>query len=295
MRLVTYEAQGTWRSGILRGEAVVDAESAAKQARSGGAERVWVSNRAIIQASEAERAAALEAAAELESAAIPLADVRLGPPIPDPEKILCMGLNYRDHAAESNLPLPEVPLFFAKFRNSLVGPADQIALPGASDQIDYEAELAVVMGRRCRDVAVTDALGYVAGAMALNDVSARDLQMEASQWTMGKAIDTFAPCGPALVLMDEIADLQSLGIRARVNGETLQDANTSLMVFGVAEAIAFLTRVMTLEPGDIIATGTPAGVGMARDPQVWLRDGDVVEIEIDEIGTLRNPVIGPSA
>jgi len=126
--------------------------------------------------------------------------------------------------------------------------------------------------------------------MAFNDVSARDLQLEVSQWTMGKAIDTFAPCGPALVLLDELSDLQALGIRARVNGQTLQDANTSLMVFGVAEAVAFLSRVMTLEPGDIIATGTPAGVGMARDPQVWLRDGDVVEIEIDEIGTLRNPV-----
>ena len=142
----------------------------------------------------------------------------------------------------------------------------------------------------CRDIAVGEALNYVAGAMALNDVSARDLQLEASQWTMGKAIDTFAPCGPALVLLDEVPDLQALPIRARVNGETLQDANTALMVFGVAEAVAFLTRVMTLEPGDIIATGTPAGVGMSRDPQVWLHDGDVVEIEIEGIGTLRNPV-----
>jgi len=188
------------------------------------------------------------------------------------------------------LPPPTVPLFFAKFRNSLIGPHDSIVLPAPRDQVDYEAELAVVIRRRCWDVAVEQALSYVAGAMAFNDVSARDLQFQASQWTMGKAIDTFAPCGPALVLLDELSDLQALGIRARVNGQTLQDANTSLMVFGVAEAVAFLSRVMTLEPGDIIATGTPAGVGMARDPQVWLRDGDVVEIEIDEIGTLRNPV-----
>ncbi len=201
-----------------------------------------------------------------------------------------MGLNYRDHAEETGQPLPSVPLFFTKFRNSLIGPEDEVKLPAASEQIDYEAELAVVIGRRCRDVTVEDALSFVAGAMALNDVSARDLQMEASQWTMGKAIDTFAPCGPALVLLDEIADLQALPIRARVNGETLQDANTALMVFGVAEAVAFVTRVMTLEPGDIIATGTPAGVGMSRDPQVWLRDGDLVEIEIEGIGTLRNPV-----
>ena len=294
MRLVSYEADGRWRSGLLRGDAVIDTEAAARQARA-GTDRDWSSNRAVIQSTAEQRAALLEAAEVLESSALPLADVRLGPPIADPEKILCMGLNYRDHAAENDMPLPEVPLFFAKFRNSLIGPADEIVLPDASAQIDYEAELAVVIGRRCRDVSVADALDHVAGAMALNDVSARDLQMQASQWTMGKAIDTFAPCGPALVLMDELADLQTLGIRARVNGETLQDANTSLMVFGVAEAIAFLTRVMTLEPGDIIATGTPAGVGMARDPKVWLRDGDVVEIEIDEIGTLRNPVIGPSA
>jgi 2-keto-4-pentenoate hydratase/2-oxohepta-3-ene-1,7-dioic acid hydratase in catechol pathway len=203
-----------------------------------------------------------------------------------------MGLNYRDHAEETGLALPTVPLFFAKFRNSLIGPADEIVLPAASEQVDYEAELAVVIGRRCRDVSTSEALEYVAGAMAFNDVSARDLQFEASQWTTGKAIDTFAPCGPALVLRDEIPDLQTLGIRARVNGQTLQDANTSLMIFGVAEAIAFLTRVMTLEPGDIIATGTPAGVGMVRDPHVWLRDGDIVEIEIDEIGMLRNPVRG---
>lgn len=291
MRLVTYEAGGGWRSGILLGGSVVDTESAARQARTGD-EQEWTSNRAVIQASAEQRRAVAQAAAEdLEASAVSLSELRLGPPIPDPEKILCMGLNYRDHAAESGMDLPEKPLFFAKFRNSLIGPRDEIVLPAASEQIDYEAELAVVIGRRCRDVQVTDALDYVAGAMALNDVSARDLQTEVSQWTMGKAIDTFAPCGPALVTMEEIPDLQSLGIRARVNGETLQDANTSLMVFGVAEAVAFLTRVMTLEPGDIIATGTPAGVGMARDPQVWLRSGDVVEIELDGIGTLHNPVL----
>jgi 2-keto-4-pentenoate hydratase/2-oxohepta-3-ene-1,7-dioic acid hydratase in catechol pathway len=292
VRLVSYAADGRWRAGILVADRVVDAEAAAREARTGAGEAQWTSTRAIIQASEQELGAVAEAVPELESSAMPLEEVRLGPPIPDPDKILCMGLNYRDHAEEQGLPLPSVPLFFAKFRNSLIGPRDEIVLPAASEQIDYEAELAVVIGRRCRDIAVGDALRYVAGAMAFNDVSARDLQMQVSQWTMGKAIDTFAPCGPALVLLDELSDLQALGIRARVNGQTLQDANTALMVFGVAEAVAFLSRVMTLEPGDIIATGTPAGVGMSRDPQVWLRDGDVVEIEIDEIGTLRNPVRG---
>jgi 2-keto-4-pentenoate hydratase/2-oxohepta-3-ene-1,7-dioic acid hydratase in catechol pathway len=289
MRLVTYEADAAWRAGIAIGDAVVDAQAAAREAGLTGAD--WSSNRALIAADAQTRSALATAAAELAPTAPALQSLRLGPPIPDPEKILCMGLNYRDHAEEAQLPLPEVPLFFAKFRNSLIGPNDEIVLPpAASGQVDYEAELAVVIGRRCRDVAAEQALDYVAGAMALNDVSARDLQLQVSQWMMGKAIDTFAPCGPALVTLDELGDLQDLGIRTRVNGETLQDANTSLMVFGVAEAIAFLTRVMTLEPGDIIATGTPAGVGMARDPQVWLHSGDVVEVEIDGIGTLRNPV-----
>jgi 2-keto-4-pentenoate hydratase/2-oxohepta-3-ene-1,7-dioic acid hydratase in catechol pathway len=219
-----------------------------------------------------------------------LADVRLLPTVPDPGKIACIGRNYREHAAEQSVEAPAEPLIFAKFASSLIADGEPIRLPQITERPDYEAELAVVIGRRCRDVPVEQALSYVAGAMAFNDVSARDLQLEVSQWTMGKAIDTFAPCGPALVLLDQLSDLQALGIRARVNGQTLQDANTSLMVFGVAEAVTFLSRVMTLEPGDILATGTPAGVGMARDPQVWLRGGDVVEIEIDEIGTLRNTV-----
>jgi len=266
MRLVSYESDGHWRAGILVAEGVLDAAATARDARAGADMGAWASNRTLIQTSEEERTAVAEAIPELESSAMPLAELRLGPPIPDPDKILCMGLNYRDHAAESGLPPPTVPLFFAKFRNSLIGPHDSIVLPAPSDQVDYEAELAVVIRRRCWDVAVEQALSYVAGAMAFNDVSARELQFQASQWTMGKAIDTFAPCGPALVLLDELSDLQALGIRARVNGQTLQDANTSLMMFGVAEAVAFLSRVMTLEPGDIIATGTPAGVGMARGP-----------------------------
>lgn len=293
MRLVTYEADGAWRAGVALGDVVVDTQLAAREAGLAESDANWSSNRTVVAADAQARGALATAAAELAPTAPALGSLRLGPPIPDPEKILCMGLNYRDHAEEAGLPLPKVPLFFAKFRNSLIGPDDEIVLPpAASEQVDYEAELAIVIGRRCRDVAAEQALDYVAGAMAFNDVSARDRQLEASQWTTGKAIDTFAPCGPALVTLDELGDVQDLGIRARVNGETLQDANTGLMVFGVAEAIAFLTGVMTLEPGDIIATGTPAGVGMARDPQVWLRDGDLVEIEIDGIGTLRNPVRG---
>jgi 2-keto-4-pentenoate hydratase/2-oxohepta-3-ene-1,7-dioic acid hydratase in catechol pathway len=221
------------------------------------------------------------------------ADVRLGPPVPDPQKIVCLGLNYRDHAAEAGLTAPAAPMFFAKYANSLVGPEDDIVPPATTRQVDYEAELAVVIGRRGRSIDVGRAMEHVAGAMAFNDVSARDLQLANTLWTGGKAIDTFAPCGPGLVLREDAGDLSSLAVRTRVNGRTVQDGNTASMIFGIAETIAFLSEVMTLEPGDIIATGTPAGVGNAREPKLFLRPGDLVEIEIERIGTLRNRVVEP--
>jgi 2-keto-4-pentenoate hydratase/2-oxohepta-3-ene-1,7-dioic acid hydratase in catechol pathway len=217
--------------------------------------------------------------------------VRLTAPVPDPQKIICLGLNYRDHAAEAGLAPPSAPMFFAKYANSLVGPTDPIVPPKSTCQVDYEAELAVVIGRAGRNITQAAALDHVAGAMAFNDVSARDLQLANNLWTGGKAIDTFGPCGPALVTLDAIDDLQNLSVKARVNGETVQDGNTSSMIFGVAETIAFLSQIMTLEPGDIIATGTPAGVGNSRTPQLFLHPGDVVEVEIDGLGILRNPVL----
>ena len=297
MRLVTYEAAGSWRPGVLLDEQVIDVGAAARAAGLGAAPTSdWASNRQIIQLDTAQRHA-LEAAARNLAAAgdatRALASVRLGPPIPDPDKIICLGLNYREHATEASLEVPKAPILFAKFRNSLTGPNSPIVLPRVSQQIDYEAELAVVIGRRCKEVAADAALAYVAGAMAFNDVSARDVQMLTSQWTAGKALDTFAPCGPALVLMDEIADIQALELVARVNGQTVQHASTAMMIFSVAETIAYISSLMTLEPGDIIATGTPAGVGFKRTPPLFLRDGDLVEIEIGGIGTLRNPVVGP--
>jgi 2-keto-4-pentenoate hydratase/2-oxohepta-3-ene-1,7-dioic acid hydratase in catechol pathway len=298
MRLVTYETDWELRAGVQLGTLVVDAAAAATAAglASEGDGR-WVSTRRILAAGQAALATLGESAARLAQAgaAAPavreLAELRLGPPVPDPDKIVCLGLNYRDHAEEAGLDLPSTPLLFAKYRNSLIGPADPIPLPANSAAVDYEAELAIVIGRRCKDVAAADALDCVAGAMALNDVSARDLQHATSQWMAGKAIDGFAPCGPALVLRDELGDPQDLPISTRVNGTTLQDANTSLMIFSVAETIAYVSSLMTLEVGDIIATGTPAGVGFARDPQVLLAPGDVVEVEIGGIGTLRNPVV----
>jgi 2-keto-4-pentenoate hydratase/2-oxohepta-3-ene-1,7-dioic acid hydratase in catechol pathway len=217
-------------------------------------------------------------------------NARLGPPVPDPDKIICLGLNYRDHAEEANLPVPKVPLLFAKFRNSLTGPVDEIELPDASESVDYEAELAVVIGQTAKNVSEENALEYVFGAMAMNDVSARDVQLATSQWMAGKAIDTFAPCGPALVSLDELGDIQNLRIQARVNGRVVQDSNTGNMIFRVSYIVSYLSQLMTLVPGDIIATGTPAGVGFKREPPILLKDGDLVEVEVERIGRLANPV-----
>lgn len=219
--------------------------------------------------------------------------VVLLPPVLRPEKIICIGLNYHDHAAETGQSAPKEPMFFAKFANSLIGHGATITPPAITSQVDYEAELAVVIGKRGNNIRAEDALNYVAGVMPLNDVSARDLQMANPLWTGGKAIDTFAPSGPALVLLDEIDDVQDLPIKARVSGALVQDSNTAKMIFSIAELVAYLSRIMTLTPGDIIATGTPAGVARSHGPMTFLQTGDVVEIEVEGIGLLRNPVGEP--
>ena len=220
-------------------------------------------------------------------------DVELLPPIADPEKILCLGLNYRDHAEEAGLPLPAAPILFPKFREALIGSGAAIVPPGGESMVDYEAELAAVIGGGGRDIPVADALAHVGAYAPFNDVSARELQNVTPQWTAGKAIDTFGPIGPYLTTSDAVADPQALGLRARVNGETVQDGTTADMIFSIAEQIAFISSLMTLRPGDVIATGTPAGVGFIRTPQVLLSEGDVVEIEVDGLGTLSNPVAAP--
>lgn len=207
-------------------------------------------------------------------------------------KIVCAGMNYRDHAEEAGLQVPERPVLFAKWRSSLVGPGDAIVLPGFTSQVDYEAELGVVIGRRSRDLEVGDALDAVAGYVCVNDVSARDLQFADGQWTRAKSLDTFCPVGPRLVPADEVGDPQALRIRCLVNGEVLQDSSTANMVFSVAELVAYASRGMTLEPGDLIATGTPAGVGFTREPPIFLEAGDEVTVEIERIGALTNPVRG---
>jgi len=207
-----------------------------------------------------------------------------------PGKIVCVGLNYRDHAAEGGMDLPKAPLLFAKWPNTLIGHGDPIVLPPETSQVDYEAELGVVIGRTARRVSERDALDHVEGYICVNDVSARDMQFADGQWTRGKSPDTFCPVGPRLVPREEIDDPQALAIRCIVNGEALQDSSTAQMIFSVAEVIAYASQVITLEPGDLIATGTPAGVGIFRDPKVLLQDGDEVSVQIDGLGTLTNPI-----
>lgn len=212
-------------------------------------------------------------------------------PIERPGKIVCVGLNYRDHAAESRMELPERPLLFAKWQTSLIGPGQPIVLPSLSDEVDFEAELGVVIGREGRAISPDDALDFVDGYLCLNDVSARDVQMGDSQWTRGKSFDTFCPVGPELTPASEVPDPQDLRIRCLVNGEVMQDASTADMVFPVREVIAFVSEAITLEAGDLIATGTPPGVGFARPEPVFLADGDEVTVEIDGLGSLSNPVV----
>ena len=293
MRLVTYDSQRKLRSGIAVENKIVDATIAARAANI-PMDAKEISNRAIIQLSSDEQEQLAQAGRELARLenhnTHPMEDIHLGPPIPDPDKIICLGLNYLSHAQEAGFKAPEVPILFAKYRNALTGPTGAIRLPTLSEEIDYEGELALVIGRQCKDVPEEIALEYVAGYMVFHDVSARDLQFQTGQWLAGKALDTFAPCGPALVI-NEISDPQNLNITTRVNGQTLQQGNTRHMIFSVAQMISFISQLMTLEPGDIIATGTPEGVGFKRTPPIFLKDGDVVEVEIEKIGTLRNPVV----
>jgi 2,4-didehydro-3-deoxy-L-rhamnonate hydrolase len=217
-----------------------------------------------------------------------IADVPL--PIDRPQKIVCVGLNYVDHAAEGSQNVPEHPLLFAKWPNTLIGAREPIVLPSITTKVDYEGELAVVIGTQARRLGVDDALDAVGGYLCANDVSARDLQFGDGQWVRGKSLDTFCPIGPALVPASEIPDPQTLRLKTILNGEVVQEAPTGDMIFSVAEIIAFVSEAITLEPGDLILTGTPAGVGIFRDPELLLQPGDEITVEIEGVGTLTNPV-----
>lgn len=246
---------------------------------------------AFLQGGATAHAAAQKA---IDSATESLAasTVKILAPIPRPGKIICIGLNYSDHAAETGQPIPKYPIVFSKYANTVIATGEAIVLPRVTNEVDYEAELGFVIGKTARYVSAADALDYVAGYMPINDVSARDYQTRISQWTMGKTFDTFAPMGPALVTSDEVGDAGNLKISLTINGEVLQDSNTNQLIFGIAQLVEALSEVMTLEPGDIVSTGTPPGVGMARNPKRYMKPGDVVDITIEKLGTLSNPVVG---
>ena len=299
MLLVSYSTRGSdgpWRAGISQEHQVIDAlahpSAHAEEAFVAGASAV----RRVLNQGPEYLTALFQWADQQFAAGTQLIageTVEIGPPVPDPDKIICLGVNYREHAAESEMTPPVAPMFFAKFRNSLVGPESPIILPAMSHEVDYEGELAAIIGTRCKAVAERDALRYVAGYSIMHDVSARDLQMQTSQWMGGKALDTFAPMGPGIAPTSAIPDPQALRLITRLNGQEVQHDSTGNMIFSVAAAIAFLSSLMTLEPGDIIATGTPSGVGFKRTPPLYLQDGDIAEIEIERIGILRNPVVRP--
>ena len=226
---------------------------------------------------------------------IPLADVQLHAPVLNPGKFICIGLNYRDHAIESGMEIPEIPTVFTKYGNAVCGHGEPIVLPSVSKQVDYEAEFAFVIGKRAKNVKADDWEEYVFGYTCVHDVSARDFQLATSQWTIGKTFDTFGPMGPALVSKDEISQPNNLRIRFELNGKILQDSNTDQLVFDVPDLLAYLSQVMTLEPGDIVSTGTPSGVGMARKPPIFLKPGDVCKVAIEGIGELVNHCVGDRA
>ena len=269
MKLITYLDGGDLVPGIVIDDKVVPVESLADRVSGAGDLDSVVR---ILEAGAEVWPALAGAAAEVLDSAVPLVDVELSVPVPHPKKIICIGLNYQAHVDEaSEIPgAPDAaassPVLFAKWENSLLPHEGTVLIPGSTEQMDWEAELAAVIGRRATRVSRSDALSYVGGYTAFNDISARDLQLETPQWTAGKACDTFGPCGPWLVTADEIPDPQTLRVQARVNGETMQDANTETMLFPVDHLISFISSVITLEPGDIIATGTPSGMGHASRP-----------------------------
>lgn len=285
MRFTTFTHNGRTRLGVLDGDAVIDLAAAQPQ--------VPADLRAALEAG-VDLAAAGRAAIASNAPRQPLASLTLAPLVPEPGKTICLGLNYFDHAKEGGrTEKPDYPWFFFRGKSSLLGHGAPAWKPRVSDKLDYEAEMAVVIARRVpRHVSQADALGYVFGYACFNDISVRDYQKRTGQWTIGKNFDASGPFGPVLVTADELPPgAVGLRIQSRLNGQVMQDANTSDMIFSVAETIALLADCLTLEPGDVIVMGTPAGVGQARTPPVWMKAGDTIEIEIDRIGVLRNAIV----
>jgi 2-keto-4-pentenoate hydratase/2-oxohepta-3-ene-1,7-dioic acid hydratase in catechol pathway len=276
VRVVTYESDRGPRAGVLRDGAVVDAWEA-----------IGGDGSSVRELLDSGRLAEL---ADADGPETPLAGVRLLPPVPDPEKIVCIGLNYVEHAKEGRLDPPASPTFFAKFANALRADGETVPLPAASEKVDYEAEVAFVVGRRARDVSEAESIEHIAGYTLLNDLSARDLQFATPQWMPGKIFDGSAPCGPAIVTPDEAGPHDAIGIALDLNGERMQEDTTAGLIFSIPQLVAHLSSLMTLEPGDIVATGTPAGVGGARNPSVWLKAGDEVVVSSPQLGELRTTI-----
>lgn len=281
MRLITFERNATAEPGVVSGDQVIAIRGAgfrdALAVIEGGPDALKRIDDWILKPPSGE--------------AMPLGAVKLAAPIPRPPKIICVGLNYRDHAAESKMEIPKAPTIFSKYSTAVIGPGAPIVLPRLSSKPDYEAEFAFVIGKGGRYIAGANWRDHVFGYTILNDVSARDYQMATSQWMMGKTFDTFAPIGPWIVTAGDIADPHALDISMTINGEVLQHSNTSNLIFRVPDLIEYLSGVFTLEAGDVISTGTPAGVGFARNPPRFLRPGDDVVVRVEGIGELRNPVV----
>jgi 2-keto-4-pentenoate hydratase/2-oxohepta-3-ene-1,7-dioic acid hydratase in catechol pathway len=277
MRLVTYRSERGERAGLQRDDGVIDLWDAL------GGEGTSVRDLLV----SGRRA---EAGEITEGESIPLDQVELGPPVPDPDKIVCIGLNYRAHAAEAGIEPPEAPTFFAKFPNALVGPAATVAIPASSSKVDFEAEVAFVVAGRCAAVSEAEAAEHIAGYTLLNDLSARDLQFATPQWMPGKVFDGSAPCGPALVTPDEAGPPDRISFSLTLNGTRMQDGSTEDLIFSIPALLSHLSSLMTLEPGDLVSTGTPAGVGSTRKPRVWLKPGDEIAISSPTLGRLETRI-----
>jgi 2-keto-4-pentenoate hydratase/2-oxohepta-3-ene-1,7-dioic acid hydratase in catechol pathway len=316
MKLVTYESAKQPRLGVVQGDVVVDVAAAYGLIAKGRIADAKVAAAAVVLRKlgrppedmiellgrgERYRKAlgvVVASASALgkkgpKGLAIPLRTAKLRAPIAHPLKITCVGLNYADHAREGGVEPPAAPIFFLKSHNTICGPGDPIKLPPNSEKVDYEAEFAVVIGKRGRGIPESEAHKYIAGYTIMHDVSARDMQFSDQQWYRGKSCDTFAPTGPWIVTPDEIADPHNLHISLTLNGETLQDSNTRNLIFKVPFLISYLSQSVTWEVGDLISTGTPPGVGFARKPPVFMKAGDTVSVTVEGIGTLTNPVVGP--
>jgi len=315
MRLVSYDFQGTTHTGVQSNELIIDLLSAGNElAKNLGldpspirsmsnmlslldaGEQVMSKARELVEEALHAVEQGTDASLRKAGAIVPLKAANLRAPIPRPRKnIVCLGLNYHDHWLETmgrrGEPLPSVPIFFTKSPTTVIGPFDDITYPAATKELDYEIELAVVLGRKGKDISRRDVFDYVAGYTVLNDVSARDLQRKHQQWFRSKSLDTFAPMGPCLVTKDEIEDPHNLDLELKVNGETRQRSNTKNLIFKIPDIIEVLSQDMTLEPGDIIATGTPAGVALGMSPPKYLKTGDIIEARIEGLGLIRNKVV----